>query len=101
MVMASSDDGWDEDVPDDNRFGRRVTVTNGTVVAVPLASNLVVEIVGAAIPGQRADRASKYPVSLIVAIERNAFGRFFDLLTRPFLGQAAARCLHRIGVETI
>lgn len=62
--------GSENDGLDDNWRDRLVAVTKGAVGAIPLAGGLVAEIVGAVIPGQRADRIANYLRLLSERLER-------------------------------
>lgn len=64
-----SDIGLTQDGLDDNWRDRLVAVTKGAVGAVPLAGGLIAEIVGAIIPGQRADRITEYLRALSTRVE--------------------------------
>lgn len=64
-----SGDGSQKDGLDDNWRDRLVAVTKGAVGAIPLAGGLVAEVVGAVIPGQRADRIAEYLRALSAQVE--------------------------------
>lgn len=56
----SDDGGGEPDGLDENLRDRLVTIGKGAVSLVPLAGGPLAEIVGAVIPGQRADRIAAY-----------------------------------------
>jgi hypothetical protein len=64
-----SDSITQKDGLDDNWRDRLVAVTKGAVGAIPWAGGLVAEIVGAVIPGQRADRIAEYLRALSMQVE--------------------------------